>query len=255
MNKKNLGPIKSYNKGLKIASGEYLFPCSADDIILEDFFKKTVLKLETNPNTNICMTYPSFYHEKENTFVTQPWLLPFAKEGYYDSHEIIMLQRKKAFNIWGHCSLFRSKLFRYGYYHSDFKWFSDWYTLNRDSFLNGLYYLPKILAHHRVVNTQYSANSSLDDKTKVIRYMMISIQKNEKKRVLDGFVNSFCFLYYFDLIYFLKNDNFLKIFFSDKLFVLKLVALNIKKNVFKFFPMKLKFVIKKFLYNNIINKF
>lgn len=254
VNKINIGPVASLNRGIKIASGEYFFPCSADDIILKDFFKKTVLKLEENPKTNICMTYPSFYHEKENNFVTQPWLLPFKKEGYYDSHQIIQLQRKNTFNIWSHCSMFRSKTFKDELFRLDFKWFCDWYLNNKESFLNGLYYLPEILAHHRVVSTQYSANSTSIEKTEVIRYMMTSIKKNEKKKVLEGFVNSFVFLYYFDLVIFLINNKKFKIFFSDKLFVIKLVALNIKKNAFKFFPMKLKFIIKKFIYNHIINK-
>jgi glycosyltransferase involved in cell wall biosynthesis len=253
VNKKNIGPVASINKGLKIASGEYFFPCSADDIILKDFFKKTVLKLEENPKTNICMTYPSFYHEKENIFVTQPWLLPFKKEGYYVSHQIIKLQRKNTFNIWSHCSMFRSKTFKDELFRLDFKWFCDWYLFNKESFLNGLYYLPEILAHHRVVSTQYSASSTAKEKTEVIRYMMTSIQKN-KKKVSDGFVNSFVFLYYFDLIFSLKNDNYLKIFFSDNIFISKLYLLKLKQNILKYFPMKLKFVVKKFIYNNIINK-
>lgn len=254
VNKKNIGPVASFNKGLKIASGEYFFPCSADDIIFKDFFKKTVSRLEENPKTNICMTYPSFYHEKENIFVTQPWLLPFKKEGYYDCHQIIKLQRKKTFNIWSHCSLFRSKIFKDEFFKLDFKWFCDWYLFNKESFLNGLYYLPETLAHLRVVNTQYSANSSLEDRIEVIRYMMTSIQKNQKKKVLEGFVNSFAFLYYFDLVFPLKNEKSLEEFFSNKIFICKLYMLNFKKNLLKYFPMKLKFIIKKYLYDNIIHK-
>lgn len=254
VNKKNIGPVASFNRGIKIASGEYFFPCSADDIILKDFFKKTVSKLEENPKTNICMTYPSFYHEKENNFVTQPWLLPFKKEGYYDPHQIIKLQRKNTFNIWSHCSMFRSKTFKDELFRLDFKWFCDWYLFNKESFLNGLYYLPETLAHLRVVSTQYSASSTSKEKTEVIRCMMTSIQKEEKKEVLDAFVNSFIFLYYFDLIIPLKNDDSLKIFFSSKIFLFKLYALKFKRNILKYIPMKLKFVIKEFIYNNIINK-
>ena len=253
-NKKNLGPIKSVNKGLKIASGEYLVPSSADDLVHKDFFKKTISKLEANPQTNICMTYPSFYHEEENAFVTQPWLLPFNKEGYYNPNQIIELQRRSAFNIWGHSSVFRSKLYKDELYKLDFKWFSDWYLYNKDSFLNGLYYLPEVLAHLRIVKNQYSSLSSAVEKTEVIRLMMSSIKKSKKKKLLDSFVNSFAFLYYFDLVFPLKNEKSLEEFFSNKIFICKLYMLNFKKNLLKYFPMKLKFIIKKYLYNNIIHK-
>ena len=43
------------------------------------------------------MTYPSFYHDKENAYVTQPWIFPFTKEGYYKPSQIIKLQKKKHF--------------------------------------------------------------------------------------------------------------------------------------------------------------
>ena len=95
INKKNVGGTESVNTGLKIATGEYLYPASMDDINCKDFFKKTALKLDENPQTNICMTYPSFYHDKENAYVTQPWIFPFTKEGYYKPSQIIKLQKKK----------------------------------------------------------------------------------------------------------------------------------------------------------------
>jgi glycosyltransferase involved in cell wall biosynthesis len=254
-NKKNVGPIESCNIGIRNAFGDYFFPCSVDDIVHEDFFKKTVSKLEANPQVNICLTYPSFYHEKEDILVTQPWLLPFSQEGYYDSKQIMKLQRKKTFHIWSHCSMFRSEHFKNELYRLEFKWFSDWYLSNKDALINGIYYLPEILAHFRVVDTQSSSSANSKEQLNVIRYMMTSIQKEEKKEVLDAFVNSFIFLYYFDLIIPLKNDDSLKIFFSSKIFLFKLYALKFKRNILKHIPMKLKFVIKEFIYNNIINKF
>ena len=40
INKKNVGGTESVNTGLKIATGEYLYPASMDDINCKDFFKK-----------------------------------------------------------------------------------------------------------------------------------------------------------------------------------------------------------------------
>ena len=45
-NKKNLGVEKSFNKGIKHAKGDYLYPCSVDDLNNNKFFFSTVELLE-----------------------------------------------------------------------------------------------------------------------------------------------------------------------------------------------------------------
>ncbi len=56
-NEKNLGIIKSLNKGLELMQGEYMARTDSDDISLPDRFEKQVKFLDENPNISILCSY------------------------------------------------------------------------------------------------------------------------------------------------------------------------------------------------------
>ena len=55
-NEKNLGLITSLNKGLKLASGEFIARMDADDIAMPTRFEKQIAYLKANPEIAICGT-------------------------------------------------------------------------------------------------------------------------------------------------------------------------------------------------------
>ena len=58
LNDSNLGPVVSCNKGLFIASGDYIYPCAMDDVTSANFFYDTVNYLNKYPQASFCYTIP-----------------------------------------------------------------------------------------------------------------------------------------------------------------------------------------------------
>ena len=53
-NVENMGAWQSSNKGAKIATGEYIYFCAADDRVCPGFFEKSVKILNQNPQAGLC---------------------------------------------------------------------------------------------------------------------------------------------------------------------------------------------------------
>lgn len=53
-NKKNIGLIKTLNKGLSLAKGEYIVRMDADDIMFDDRLYKQVKYMDSNPECFVC---------------------------------------------------------------------------------------------------------------------------------------------------------------------------------------------------------
>ena len=53
-NVENIGAWHSSNKGAKIATGEYIYFCAADDRVCPGFFEKSVKILNQNPQAGLC---------------------------------------------------------------------------------------------------------------------------------------------------------------------------------------------------------
>lgn len=66
-NWKNLGLASSLNKGLKIASGQYIARMDADDISLPKRFEKQELFLRVNPQIDICGTWATLIDDNDKT--------------------------------------------------------------------------------------------------------------------------------------------------------------------------------------------
>lgn len=53
-NEKNIGLIKTFNKGLSLAKGEYIVRMDADDIMFDDRLYKQVKYMDSNPECFVC---------------------------------------------------------------------------------------------------------------------------------------------------------------------------------------------------------
>ncbi len=63
-NEKNLGPVKTFNKGVYMTSGDYFVIVSADDRIRSDYIEKCKYVLDTNPDTAIAYTHMVLFGER-----------------------------------------------------------------------------------------------------------------------------------------------------------------------------------------------
>ena len=56
MNESNLGPTKSFNKAIEVASGRYIARMDADDIAFPERFEKQTEFLDEHPEVSVCAT-------------------------------------------------------------------------------------------------------------------------------------------------------------------------------------------------------
>jgi glycosyltransferase involved in cell wall biosynthesis len=63
----NLGLIKTLNKGIELAKGEYLARMDADDISMPKRFEKQVKLLDGNPDIGVCSTWIDFFGDDNET--------------------------------------------------------------------------------------------------------------------------------------------------------------------------------------------
>ncbi len=63
-NEKNMGVVKTLNKGISICSGEYIIRMDADDICEPQRFEKQIQFIEKNPGIGLCGTWAQVIDEK-----------------------------------------------------------------------------------------------------------------------------------------------------------------------------------------------
>ena len=252
-NTKNLGANKSINKAARIASAKYIYPCSVDDILYRnDFFYKTINFLEKYKKVDICMTYPSFYDDRYKTFKNQPWILPFKKKAFYSPDEILAKQKKSYFHIWSHSSIYRTKFIKRTLFNYGFKWHSDWYINHKSSLENGILYIPKSFVAFRIFTNNYSANININDQTKVVMKMMDHVLTKENAQIKNKFIESLIFSTYLSSMFKIIKLKKFKLFYTQAM-LNRLKYFKYKGIILNIFPVELKFKIKKYIYEKLLN--
>ncbi len=248
-NKKNLGVEKSFNKGIKHAKGDYLYPCSVDDLNNNKFFFSTVELLEKYKNVNICMTIPGFYYHNLKKKISKSWEVPFKKKKFYNSDEILKYQTKKNFTIWGHSCLYKSKFLKNNLFNKNFKWHHDWFLLNKEALSNGIAFVPKTFCYFRVGLNSYSSKINNKQRDKVIKKIMIHIIRKEKKNIRNKFVKSMVFqLILNNPFYFIRSKK-TRVFITKSM-IYRIFFNRLKKIMFGILSKKLRINIRMFWYNN-----
>jgi glycosyltransferase involved in cell wall biosynthesis len=246
-NKKNLGVETSFNRGIRYAKGDYLYPCSADDLNDNDFFFNTIELLEKYKTANICMTIPGFYYHNLKKKISKFWEVPLKKSFFYNSDEILKYQIKKNFTIWGHCCLYRSSFLKNNSFNKNFKWYHDWFLLNKETLTNGIVFVPKTFCYFRVEINSYSSNINTQEKNKVIKKLMLHIINNEKKNTLDKFIKSMVFQTIIDNPFYLITTKKIRVFFTTSM-MYRIFFNMLKKKFFQTFSIKLRIKIRMFCY-------
>lgn len=140
-NEENKGVIYSRNTAIEHATGEYILPLDADDIIEPTYVEKAVEVLDKRPDVGIVYCKADFTGEKN-----EEWKLPeFDKEKFLFGNVIF-------------CSaLFRkSDFYKAGMYKENMKDGWEDYDLWLSFIENNLdvYKIPEVLFHYRKFNTE-----------------------------------------------------------------------------------------------------
>lgn len=179
-NEKNLGPIKSVNRGIKAATGEYLAFCSADDYIKPDFLGVMVNCLEKNPNIAICTSdFCTFSGNNIEDLKISP-LLKGSRKRKIHPNELSYLINNYFFWIPTNSSLYRRKhLNEFGKLNEDIKWMSDWLLNYQIACKYPVAYIPLPLAGFRVLSSSYSVSRKKEVSTYDSLFNLLKKQPDE----------------------------------------------------------------------------
>ena len=101
-NEKNMGVIPNANRGIRLATGTYVFSAAADDFILPGFFEKLMTMAERFPGVGLLTCNPAFLCGEQLT--TAPLPLGDAAR-YLDGRALVRAQRASLFQVAGHASI------------------------------------------------------------------------------------------------------------------------------------------------------
>jgi len=147
-NEKNLGLIKTLNKGLDLAKGEFIARMDQDDISLPERFEKQIAVFEKNPEIGVCGTW--FTPLINNILIDKKTLkhpehsetIKIAMLGYCAlGHPTIMLRRNMIKNL---------------RYDTDYQAAEDYELWTRLSRNTKLYNVQESLLHYRFHETNIS---------------------------------------------------------------------------------------------------
>lgn len=98
-NEQNLGLIKTLNKGLDLAKGEFIARMDADDISSPERFAKQIALFESNPEIGVCGTWFTLFRENhEDKIIKHPEHNDSIKIGLLTScfigHPTVMMRKK-----------------------------------------------------------------------------------------------------------------------------------------------------------------
>jgi len=110
-NPKNIGVLASANKGLSMASGDFLYFASADDRICGGFFEKTIELFTKHPNAGICS---GLVYLIDSSGKNAGWMkssIVSSKEAYINPAEVDSLLKTIGSWFAGQTVVYRKKFF------------------------------------------------------------------------------------------------------------------------------------------------
>lgn len=152
-NDKNLGTVKSCNKGSKIANGDYMYHASSDDKILPGFFEEMMSWLLKYTETPICTSDNGYFYDGDETTFKVHKLLPDCQESKsFSASETMNLFKTSRFIISGHSTIFkRNEGEIRGYLSEELGYTCDFVLYNSMALTGGLIYIPKTLSGMRLL--------------------------------------------------------------------------------------------------------
>lgn len=154
----NIGVVASNNRGVKNASGEYLYLASANDKILPGFFEKSMRHLLDHAQAAVSCT--DFYFQYPDLTLVREPKEPFArKPEYLSPGTLISRMRRRRFYVPHGCGVIykRSSLIKGGRYLAELGSAADWFAIHVTAFREGICYVPEALAVNRLMPDSFSA--------------------------------------------------------------------------------------------------
>lgn len=153
---KNLGVTASINEGLRLARGKYIHYLSADDILLGDFFKKSMEKLSQYPEAGLSASKSCFFHDSLSKIEPTEPIRFVTHSQYVAPAELIQVYRETNFWISG-ATIFRTDFAReYGGFLPSMEPMNDWFLFIQIALNHGIVYVPEMFYANRINRNSFS---------------------------------------------------------------------------------------------------
>ncbi len=154
-NEVNRGVVATMNRGVELATGEYLHFAAADDEVLPGLFEKSLGLLARHPRAALSCTV-SRWRDVTNGLT---WLMGAGlAEGpsYLGPEVLVERERQGRLMIVSHSALLRADVVReFGGFRPDLRWHCDWFLTYAGAFRHGLCHVPEVLSAVNLHGTSY----------------------------------------------------------------------------------------------------
>lgn len=147
-NPENLGMLGNQQKGLSLASGEYVYIHSSDDLITPTCFETYTNLLDEHPQAALAASRVASFRGSADDlrFDSDRWV---PAEGYYAPETVAQALRGRAFSSGQ--AMYRKAVIEAAGFHSNLHGYCDWYWLHSGAFRHGICFSPKVLCLFRLV--------------------------------------------------------------------------------------------------------
>jgi glycosyltransferase involved in cell wall biosynthesis len=161
--KQNMGVIKSFNEGAKLATSEFIALRSANDFILPGFFEEATASLNTYKNAALACSDIAFFSTNPSNPQREHLNLS-DRSAYINPDKLSWLLTEEHFLHGAAILLRRDAFISIGGYAESCRWYADWVAHLRLAFRSGIVYIPKIGGLYRHNSDSYS--NSLENRRK-----------------------------------------------------------------------------------------
>jgi glycosyltransferase involved in cell wall biosynthesis len=163
-NATNLGTIRSQQRGLALASGDYVYFAAADDWVMPGFFALALEMLDRYPQAGLfCGDTILVEGESDRCRGYRPVVKPFYRAGAAQAQEArAMLRRFDNWMLTGSTILRREAIDRAGGLDETCDTFADGFLLRKIALADGFCYAPRLVAAWRIFAGGASRRTALD---------------------------------------------------------------------------------------------
>ena len=209
-NVENEGVWHSSNKGAKIATGEYIYFCAADDRVCPGFFEKSVKILNQNPQAGLSSALSKIIGEDGTDMMWEKSPVISTTECFLSADQVRKTLLKHGFWFTGHTVIFRRDCIvkdkDTDVWDPELYQFADHIVTMIVATKHGVCFIPEILATWRTytglsgyadthfLSEEAKTNSALDKIVQIMNSKELKLKSNNyRKTILEIIYNGFRF--------------------------------------------------------------
>lgn len=179
-NEARQGVVKTVNRGIHAASGDYIILASADERILPDMCTQMKTALAQYPQGHLFVakftewdaTTGALSHGAQSEL--DLWFLKGTRNRWICAETFKSLLAQKPIRLSANAAMFsKHSLLEVGLFDENLKWHSDWFAIYAVALRYGFCAIPQILSWYRLSEQSYSVQGTKD--TKVQQNIVLSL--------------------------------------------------------------------------------